>query len=1086
MLKLRKILFIKRYLLVVTFILFKTVTNGQHYNVQQFNVSEGLIQSQVLSLCQDKFGYIWQGTGGGISRFDGKNFNSFTTENGLLSNTVYAIKNLKNENLIFCTRSGINIYNHNKITPYKSKNDEVYFFDATEDDNNNLWLASSEGLYTFTENKLKRALSVLIDSTISIYKIHYNKNNNTLYLGTQGKGLISIDLLTQIKKTYITCENVSLDNIYSISTYQKNKILVGTYSYGAFIIDEQGNISKPSYYTNIKYDGISGYVEDESYQWFSTSVGLAYITNKQDIKKIKENNGLPTPLINCCLLDKENNIWLGTDGFGLLKFNRFFIVQYSRPNVEPFRNINDVFENKKQELFIASNEPQEVIYEKNETVKSFSNKSQNNTSLFGENGSVKKIIADELGNTYFIGAKYFCKYSNNVVSPIKSEIINELQTIYTAIFYSPDSSILLGSANGLYVYKNNQLKVHALFKQKLGTKKLEVYDITKKENTYYLSTSSGYVKFENNTFTHINENTDIADIAVFRVLRDVKQNEWIATNNGLFINEKNKIKNVSKLLLGEYIGIYSMLISKSNDLWFGTPKGLYKLSLTDYYNKKINIKNYSKNDGLAGVECSFNCLMEDSKNTIWVGTVRGLYQINPMLERKNNLAPTLKLEMPLVFNTPIDKLTNKYYNYIDSTNFLPIELNLPHNQNRITFKFSAISHIKPEDIVYRIKLDGYDNEFYEEKKINEREYVLEPGEYTFNLITKNADGIWNSKPIKYKFTISAPFWRQWWFLLSSLALLAVATIIFIKYRERKIKQEKVVLENEVAARTLDLSNANHELNGQNLIIAEQKKIVEEKQKEIVDSILYAQRIQQALLASEKILDDYFNANNDDNYFIYYNPKDIVSGDFYWATKTNDAFYMVIADCTGHGVPGAFMSLLNISFLNEGITQQRINFPNKVLDYVRTRLIESFTLNTQTGGGNDGMDAAILKFDLKQHILQTANAYNGTLIIRNKEILEIKADKMPIGRSPKENNPFTLNEFALQKGDYIYAYTDGYADQFGGPNERKFKLAKLKELILNNHQLPMIEQYNLLKNTHEDWKGHLEQLDDVLVFGMRVV
>lgn len=254
----------------------------------------------------------------------------------------------------------------------------------------------------------------------------------------------------------------------------------------------------------------------------------------------------------------------------------------------------------------------------------------------------------------------------------------------------------------------------------------------------------------------------------------------------------------------------------------------------------------------------------------------------------------------------------------------------------------------------------------------------------------------------------------------------------------------------------------------------QKHIIEEKQKEILDSIHYAKRIQNALLVQA----DFINSNLLEN-FILFKPKDIVSGDFYWATKHNDLFYLAVCDSTGHGVPGAFMSLLNIGFLNEAINEKQLIKPNDILNYVRDRLINSISKD----GQKDGFDGILICYDSKNKIIKYSAAHNAPLIIRNNELIQFPYDKMPVGQT--ENiTPFQLFEISLKENDRLYLYTDGYADQFGGPKGKKFKYKQLNDLLLNNHHLQISEQKNILENTFENWKGALEQVDDVLIVGVK--
>ncbi len=261
----------------------------------------------------------------------------------------------------------------------------------------------------------------------------------------------------------------------------------------------------------------------------------------------------------------------------------------------------------------------------------------------------------------------------------------------------------------------------------------------------------------------------------------------------------------------------------------------------------------------------------------------------------------------------------------------------------------------------------------------------------------------------------------------------------------------------------------------NEIISEQKTVVEEKQKEILDSIHYAQRIQKALLASDSLLGKHLP-----EYFVLYKPKDIVSGDFYWATEKNDSFYLAVCDSTGHGVPGAFMSLLNISFLNEAITEKNILQPNEVFNHTRKRLIE----NISQEGQQDGMDGVLLCLSGKNKMTY-AGAYNAPIIIREGKAIELEADKIPVGTSPREAESFTNQSFDLQKGDILYILTDGFADQFGGVKGKKFKHQQLQEKLLEISTVPLAQQKQKLELAFEEWKGKLEQVDDVLIVGIKI-
>ncbi|MES2761208.1 MAG: SpoIIE family protein phosphatase [Bacteroidota bacterium] len=268
--------------------------------------------------------------------------------------------------------------------------------------------------------------------------------------------------------------------------------------------------------------------------------------------------------------------------------------------------------------------------------------------------------------------------------------------------------------------------------------------------------------------------------------------------------------------------------------------------------------------------------------------------------------------------------------------------------------------------------------------------------------------------------------------------------------------------------------AANELEIRNAEISKQKYIIEEKQKEITDSIHYAKRIQNTLLAHK----DFVNKFIPDN-FVLFKPKDIVSGDFYWAAEHNDKFYLAVCDSTGHGVPGAFMSLLNIGFLSEAIKEKDIAKPNEVFNYVRKRLIESMG----NEGQKDGMDAVLICIDKKERSISYSAANNEPILLRNNELVKMPKDKMPVGHGEiiKDFNLYTIN---YKEGDLLYLYTDGFADQFGGPKGKKFKYKALNELLVSIHRLTLVEQHNQLNTKIADWMGSLEQVDDICIMGIK--
>ena len=296
---------------------------------------------------------------------------------------------------------------------------------------------------------------------------------------------------------------------------------------------------------------------------------------------------------------------------------------------------------------------------------------------------------------------------------------------------------------------------------------------------------------------------------------------------------------------------------------------------------------------------------------------------------------------------------------------------------------------------------------------------------------------------------------RWVLILSSVFFVIVLFLSITKYRS---KQKSFV----------KLSEYKNQLEIQ-------KEKIEDAQKEIIDSINYAKRIQNTLLTQKEFIDHYVQDS-----FIFYKPKDIVSGDFYWATYHDNYFYLAVCDSTGHGVPGAFISLLNIGFLSEAINEKKISEPNLILNYVRDRLIGSVSKD----GQSDGFDGILLRVNTDTKQMDYAAANCAPVLISNGKIVEMPKDKMPVGQY-EQLTSFNLYNINYHESDILYLYTDGFADQFGGLKGKKLKYKPLNDYLLNIHQLPMDEQQDMLNYYFNNWKGDVEQVDDVCLMGIKI-
>lgn len=321
----------------------------------------------------------------------------------------------------------------------------------------------------------------------------------------------------------------------------------------------------------------------------------------------------------------------------------------------------------------------------------------------------------------------------------------------------------------------------------------------------------------------------------------------------------------------------------------------------------------------------------------------------------------------------------------------------------------------------------------------------------------------------------------------------VSTFVFIIVLMRQIKQKKLAnqllsLQNaeilqqkeEIEAQRDEIESKSHIIEAQRDEVLAQRDMIAKQNQDMMDSIIYARRIQTALLSPLDILQFGFV-----DYFILNMPRDIVSGDFYWFFRKENKIFAAVGDCTGHGVPGAFMSVLSITILNELAASNLGLYPNEILELLRKRIVQALHQSGKEKEARDGLEMSLIMLDINTRQLHFAGSYNPLILVRNNQIIELAADRIPIGISYKMDESFQIQEIELQKNDSMYMFSDGYADQFGGAAERKFLLKNLKDLFLDISNLPMPHQKNSLIEMHNQWRGRLHQVDDIMVLGLKV-
>jgi len=411
--------------------------------------------------------------------------------------------------------------------------------------------------------------------------------------------------------------------------------------------------------------------------------------------------------------------------------------------------------------------------------------------------------------------------------------------------------------------------------------------------------------------------------------------------------------------------------------------------------------------------------------------------------------------------------------------YVPQNLNLAYYNSYVTFQYLGITTFAPHKVRYQYMLSGSDKGWGEITEKTEAQYTnLSPGTYTFRVKAMNGDGYW-SKEFDYPFTIRPPWWKTWWAYICYFLSGAGTIVFYIRWRTASLLKRQKELEYTVELRTAEVVAEKKEVEQQKEVVEKKSQELTIKNKEITDNINYAQRIQSAILPDIKLIYKTLEQS-----FILYLPKDIVSGDFYGFAERDNKVIIIAADCTGHGVSGAFMSMIGSSLLNQVINEKCITEPACILNHLNTAVIEA--LNQSNNESNDGMDVSICAFDLDNQKIEYAGANRPLWIARKEEMLIFSPDKYPIGGlQVARERAFTNHIIDIEKGDTIYIFSDGYADQFGGEKGKKLMTSKFKEKLLSIQNEPMREQERILREYFLEWRGANEQVDDVLVIGVRV-
>lgn len=976
----------------------------------------------------------------------------------------------------------------------------------------NVWdcFSTSEGVYFLVEKKLIRYKNGKFKIWESQSTFHTAfKIGEKIFIRETGTGILCLenDLLTFVKGSEIFAE-IRVDFMGKFSNKANEYVL---YSREKGLFKFSLSKSNPDYSINLRdFDGDISKLLDQSVVYrglilknndiaFSTLVGGVIVINQDGklVNHLNTKNGLNCDIINHTFEDNQGNLWLSTENGISLIMNALPTYNYNK-----LQNINGIavsslrFNNK---IYVATSTG---VYVHNTLNNIFDKVDLPTTQVWhlavAENESA--ILASTARGIYEITkntTKMLSADYGNIFLIYKSK---KSSNLYFACHYN--GIFAFTYINGKYSLLGDISNINSQVLNVVEDNKGNLLLSTQNDGIYYVETSK--MHFTNKkayvNFIQFNLQNGLPSLN-YNYVAEINGEIVISTYNGLY--HFNKKVDLSKLTLKEiselklvrykkldpYFQSNDIQISKkvvedeSKNLWITStlPSGTYELATRNFKNKTWDFQPFK----LISKQ-RIHDIYPDSRH-VWFGGTDIIYAFDT--KKSYNYKLPYNCFIHAVISNADTVLFGNYHkkiNFADSiannvSLFQPKELNqsFDYKNNDFTFNFAANSYIANNPCKFSCYLEGEDEKWSDWSAESSKLYMnLYEGSYIFKVKAKNIFGT-ESNIATYEFRILPPWYRTTlaYILYFVLAFVFVYGVVVVYTR-----------------------NLNRIIKTQTAELQHQKDEIVHKNKEITDSIYYAKRIQDAIMPSNEYIKNMFEDS-----FVFFKPKDIVSGDFYWANLRENSAILAAVDCTGHGVPGAFMSMMGNDYLNDIIVDSKINEPNEILNRMRSGIIKALKQRGESGESKDGMDMALVNINKDTLILEYAGANNPLYIVRDKNqiaienanvfatatdkniLYEIKGNKFPVGiHMGTTLQPFSKREIQLLIGDVVYMFSDGYADQFGGPSSKKLKYNQFKKYILESMFLTMEEQKIYLEQKLNEWQGDLEQVDDVLVMGVRIV
>lgn len=1047
--------FIKAYFIFLFLLLYSFPFFSQSYQFKNFGADNGITQPNVYAINQDRNGYLWVGTGEGVCKFDGISFKSFYTIDGVSENFVTTSYRDRSNNLWLG-------HKHGGITFFDGKTFKAIYTEGVSkspvtcivgDEKDNIWCATqNDGIFRISNDSVADVFKDEFKE-ITILSIHFSKGNQLL-VGTD-LGLMVYDLKGEKRKPQFLNFVSSVPKTRVQCIIKKNNsgsFWIGTENKGVYLLNP--NLDSPEHFSSsvvaknidIDFSNIQDIYEDtEANLWIATFgngvIKLLVSANTleyDDYQHFSDDNGLGTKFTKTIYSDHEGNIWVGTSGIGLVELTGNCFSFYSHTTPKFSNSVTSILIGKKTNWFgienglikmdVSPKEKWTFYSEKNGFVDDLV------TSLFQTDSNHLIIGTDKNGAFQLdISKNVFSKI--NLYPDLLSNSINSI-TGYNKIIW-------FATKNGLFkVELEKKIKTHYTTESGLVDNNINKIYLDS-DNNLWIATHSNFISYIDKNGTIENKKIYYGrdKINITGLIKDKNGVLWVATfGNGVYKITKNSISRFSTFngLKSNYC--YSIVNDTSNNIWVG-----HRMGLSCIRTLKNSVNQYDKADGIQGY-CNYNAFFKDYYGNIWFGTSNGAVKYDPRKDKINQVPPILNITSVKLDDSEID---------------LSKKITLPYGNYRLRIEFIGISYKSGTHINYQYKLDGYDVGWSDKSNSNFAYYgKLSDGEYSFLVKAFNNDGVSNTVPLMLKISIAPPIWKRWWFIVLVVAALFYGFFVFVKVRERNHRKFEMKLKKMLNEKTRE--------------VISQKEEIEKKNKDITDSIRYAKRIQDAILPDWEKVRKIFPES-----FVFVQPRDIVSGDFYWFEKHGNKLIIACADSTGHGVPGAFMSIIGNTLLKDISSRPEVTSPAHVLQTLDNEIKVLLRQNDDDYERTyDSVDVIFCEIDIETLFIRICSTRRPVIVSINNELTMFKKEYSEIDN-------YETHDIQLKKGDTIYMFTDGYPDQFGGTHGKKIKMSNIKIMLEQMQTLPIAEQAMIIDRYFNRWKEGHDQVDDVLFIGIRL-